>query len=151
VGAGGTTANGGANASGGSGGATADPYQSTAAAECNGTPCSTAGGAACCTIVSSSGGQRTVYATCTPAGSACALPVTTAAHCDGPEDCGQGFVCCGTLSLLGIYSELSCIPSASCTGTGKQVMCHPRNGGGQCNGGGCNTTLTLPDGYGACG
>jgi hypothetical protein len=150
VGTGGTGDTGGSFGSGGTAGS-ASAYAPGAAADCNGTPCNTANGDVCCVIVSNSSGMRTVYATCTPMGVACSIPLSARARCDGPEDCTEGSVCCGTLGAFpGVYTELGCVPGASCTGTGKQVMCHARDGS-SCSGGVCNPTLTLPDKYGTCG
>jgi hypothetical protein len=49
---------------------------------------------------------------------------TMEAHCDGPEDCGSGEVCCGTLSQSGAgYDEFIC--AAQCDATGQQrIACH---------------------------
>jgi hypothetical protein len=46
------------------------------------------------------------------------------AHCDGPEDCMNGDVCCGTLSGSGTgYDDFVC--AAQCDGSGQQrVACH---------------------------
>jgi hypothetical protein len=101
--------------------------------------------------VSNNNGTRTVYGSCGPATTACAVPFSAKAFCDGPEDCARGAVCCGTLGTVpGLYTELACVPAANCTGTGKQVMCHPARPA-SCTSNVCNPTLTLPDGYGACG
>jgi hypothetical protein len=45
-------------------------------------------------------------------------------HCDGPEDCPSGQVCCGTLAGSGAaYQDFSC--AAQCQATGNQrVACH---------------------------
>lgn len=147
---GGSSATGGAIGEGGAGGAIGN-YASAAAADCNGTPCATAGGGICCVIVSNNNGTRTVYGTCISSGGTCSIPFSTRASCDGPEDCANGSVCCGTLGTVpGNYTELACVPAASCTGTGKQIMCHPGRAS-SCTSNVCNRTLTLPDGYGACG
>jgi hypothetical protein len=159
VGDGGVANTGGGAGSGGSndtGGSTGDGgsvgnYASSAAADCNGTPCATASGSACCVIVSNNNGVKTVYGTCTAPGVTCSIPFAVKAFCDGPEDCAHGSVCCGTLgSVPGLYTELACVPEASCTGTGKQIMCHPGRGA-SCASGVCNKTPTLPESYGVCG
>lgn len=150
IGGGGAAATGGLTGDGGAGG-DVGTYSSAAAADCNGTPCATAGGGACCVIVSTSGGTRTVYGTCIPAGGTCSIPFSAKAYCDGPEDCAHGSVCCGTLgSVPGLFTDLTCVPSANCAGSGKQVMCHPGRAS-SCTSNVCNPTLTLPDSYGACG
>ena len=45
-------------------------------------------------------------------------------HCDGPEDCESGQVCCGTLAQNGAgYDDFEC--AAQCQATGQQrVACH---------------------------
>jgi hypothetical protein len=150
VGDGGSSSTGGSFGDGGAGGEVGT-YSSAAAADCNGTPCATADGSACCVIVSNNNGVRTVYGTCTPAGGTCTVPFSVKAHCDGPEDCARGAVCCGTLgSVPGLYTDLACVSAGDCTGAGKQVMCHPGHAS-TCTSNVCNPTLTLPDGYGVCG
>jgi hypothetical protein len=49
---------------------------------------------------------------------------TMETHCDGPEDCESGQVCCGTLAQNGAgYDDFVC--AAQCQGTGQQrVACH---------------------------
>jgi hypothetical protein len=150
AGSGGSNDSGGSTGDGGVGGS-AGNYALAAAADCNGTPCATAGGNACCVIVSNNGGVRTVYGTCTPPGVTCAVPFSAKAFCDGPEDCAHGSVCCGTLgNVPGLYTDLACVQEAGCAGTGKQIMCHPGRGS-SCTSGVCNKAQTLPDSYGVCG
>jgi hypothetical protein len=58
---------------------------------------------------------------------------TMEAFCDGPEDCGDGEVCCGTLSQSGSgYDTFVC--AASCQSSGNQrVACHEQDP--KCTGG----------------
>jgi len=58
---------------------------------------------------------------------------TLEVHCDGPEDCADGQVCCGTLSQSGAgYDSFQC--AASCQSTGNQrVACHEQDS--KCTGG----------------
>jgi hypothetical protein len=66
--------------------------------------------------------------TCIAADAACEceLPGCTVmeAHCDGPEDCADGEVCCGTLASNGAgYESFMC--AAQCMSSGSQrVACH---------------------------
>lgn len=48
--------------------------------------------------------------------------ITLEAHCDGPEDCDTGQVCCGTLSGSS-YSEFSCQSDCRYNGT-QRIACH---------------------------
>lgn len=58
---------------------------------------------------------------------------TMEVRCDGPEDCADGQVCCGTLSQSGTgYTDFSC--ASSCQGSGNQrVACHEQDS--KCTGG----------------
>lgn len=49
---------------------------------------------------------------------------TMATNCDGPEDCENGQICCGTLAQNQQgYSQFTC--AAQCSGTGQQrIACH---------------------------
>ena len=64
--------------------------------------------------------------TCIGSSESCECPVrgceTLEAHCDGPEDCGEGQVCCGTLSGSS-YSEFRCADSCNYQGT-QRIACH---------------------------
>ncbi len=55
------------------------------------------------------------------------------AFCDGPEDCGDGEVCCGTLSQNGAgYDGFVC--ATSCQSSGNQrIACHEQDS--KCTGG----------------
>jgi hypothetical protein len=75
--------------------------------------------------------------TCIPSGETCSCGLancdTMEAHCDGPEDCGSGEVCCGTLSQSGAgYDSFEC--ATSCQSTGNQrIACHEQDP--KCTGG----------------
>lgn len=65
--------------------------------------------------------------TCIASEAACACELADCqvmeVHCDGPEDCPSGQVCCGTLSGGAAYQDFSC--AAQCQATGNQrVACH---------------------------
>lgn len=47
---------------------------------------------------------------------------TLEAHCDGPEDCNDDRICCGTLKGSG-YTEFSCQSSCDYNGT-QRIACH---------------------------
>ncbi|MGD8862376.1 MAG: hypothetical protein PVI30_20360 [Myxococcales bacterium] len=55
----------------------------------------------------------------------CDLPDCTVmeAHCDGPEDCPDGQVCCGTLAGSTGYSRFECASSCDYDGT-QRIACH---------------------------
>ena len=75
--------------------------------------------------------------TCIPSGETCSCGLancdTMEALCDGPEDCGSGEVCCGTLSQSGAgYDRFEC--AATCQSTGNQrIACHEQDS--KCTGG----------------
>jgi hypothetical protein len=75
--------------------------------------------------------------TCIPSGETCDCGLnncqTMEAFCDGPEDCSDGEVCCGTLSQSGAgYDNFVC--AASCQSTGNQrIACHEQDP--KCTGG----------------
>jgi hypothetical protein len=75
--------------------------------------------------------------TCIPAGQDCTCSLQNCAtlevHCDGPEDCADGQVCCGTLSQNGAgYDDFVC--AASCQSSGQQrIACHEQDS--KCTGG----------------
>lgn len=48
--------------------------------------------------------------------------LATIAECDGPEDCDDGQVCCGSFDGSG-YSRISC--RSSCDGENERELCHP--------------------------
>ncbi len=91
---------------------------------------------------------------CDPGG-ACCITSTNAAcdnqcngvvvSCDGPEDCGDAEVCCGTMVGAGSYTEIKC--STTCTDTNKTVVCHTPQ---DCPPGkDCTASAVLP-GYSMC-
>jgi hypothetical protein len=50
--------------------------------------------------------------------------MTMEAHCDGPEDCASGEVCCGTLAQSGDgYEDFVCAATCAATGNQRQA-CH---------------------------
>lgn len=63
----------------------------------------------------------------------CELPDcgTTEIRCDGPEDCPEGQVCCGTFSIttdlaagaVAAYTSVECADSCSTSGT-QRIICH---------------------------
>jgi hypothetical protein len=75
--------------------------------------------------------------TCIPSGESCDCGLANCAvmeaFCDGPEDCGAGEVCCGTLSQSGAgYDTFEC--ATSCQSTGNQrIACHEQDS--KCSGG----------------
>ncbi|MCA9594005.1 MAG: hypothetical protein KC776_11860, partial [Myxococcales bacterium] len=102
-GTGGTGATGGTGGSGGKG-----------VVSCAGTDDCNLSGNFCCVYLSSTSFPQPVcqstFAPCTPG---------TDVKCDGPEDCGNGQVCCGQLvnapGLGTQYSELACRAENDCT------------------------------------
>ncbi len=140
----------------GAGGSAIEPPVQGASVACNGSTCETDQGGDCCVSVSSTSSSGTgttteqVTATCLAAGAPCGFPFT-AAHCDGPEDCANGDVCCGTAQTLVIvpfYTSFDCVPAAAC-GSGRAIACHPQ--ANTCpNGGRCLGTPTLSPDYAIC-
>ncbi|MDD9935656.1 MAG: hypothetical protein OXT09_18740 [Myxococcales bacterium] len=55
----------------------------------------------------------------------CDLPDCTVmeSHCDGPEDCPDGQVCCGTLVGGSRYERFECVSSCDFAGT-QRIACH---------------------------
>jgi len=65
-------------------------------------------------------------------------------RCDGPEDCGQGQLCCGTLNGAQTqYNEVMC--DNNC-GSNERVFCHSTS---QCATGTCQVDSLLPS-YSTC-
>lgn len=68
--------------------------------------------------------------TCIEASAECSCGLegctTLQVYCDGPEDCADGQVCCGTLSGGSSYTEFTC--AASCDSQGQQrIACHQQD------------------------
>jgi hypothetical protein len=79
---------------------------------------------------------------CTCSGTGCAS--TTTVECDGPADCPQGQVCCGTVAGNS-YSQVKC---ASSCGTGQYEICKTTDGI-DCQQGSCHQSTYLT-GYHVC-
>jgi hypothetical protein len=47
-------------------------------------------------------------------------------HCDGPEDCGTGQVCCSIESATAGFMGASCVSATSC-GAPSRVICHQQS------------------------
>ncbi len=73
-------------------------------------------------------------------------------HCDGPEDCPSGQICCGDTGFFGGgYDVVECRDNCLQTGIGgpQREVCHP--GGQACkHGGSCQPDPGLPAGYFSC-
>ncbi len=74
-------------------------------------------------------------------------------HCDGPEDCMLGSVCCAETGLVSAgYSSVSCKAEAQCQSdvvTTRRQLCHPN--GLLCPGSlSCTADGALPPGYSTC-
>ncbi|HEX5101109.1 MAG TPA: hypothetical protein VFV94_16475 [Polyangiaceae bacterium] len=116
--------------------------------DCRGTgPCRLDDGDACCIAASVNNGVvQSISENCIPPNASCEYPFTIA-RCDGPEDCRQSEVCCGTLRPFGnaqLFGEIECVPAGECTAGQKFVVC--RQGVTACPvGTTCGTFPTLPD------
>jgi len=162
IGAGGILPNGGVSATGGmltmgtggippaTGGVPIDPGPPPTGQilACRGTgPCRIDDHDACCigATTDSQGNVVSISENCIPPGASCNYPFSLA-HCDGPEDCRQTDVCCGTLKPYGnvpLFGDVSCAPAGQCTGSGKYVVC--RQGITACPvGTTCGSFPTLP-------
>lgn len=122
--------------------------------DCRGTgPCRIDDGDACCigATTDSSGNVVSISENCIPPNASCNYPFSLA-HCDGPEDCRQSDVCCGTLKPFGnvqLFGDVSCQPASQCPANGKYVVCRP--GITQCPvGTTCGTFPTLPSDITVC-
>jgi len=104
----------------------------------NPTRCNAAAGERCCILAPGIDHCIGPDEACECTGPDC---VTTVAECDGPEDCDDGQVCCGTFDGQA-YVSIRC--QASCEGSDERELCHP--GGAPCSNpsASCTRSPSLP-------
>ena len=137
--------------------------------DCNGTPCDVASGGFCCLSLfgggtggfggfggfgGTGGGGGSSDACRSPNDPPCSGFGSVPATCDGPGDCSGGQVCCGTLSQGGpgggIYTDVSCADASSCGGQDHREICDPQASDPCPNGGQCQQSQLLPQGWNVC-
>ena len=105
---------GGTSAGGSSGGTGADPAGTVGSVVCGGGSCDLIGSICC--------DYHNAAPACLATGTNCFPAVEV--FCDGPEDCGNGDVCCGTIVRQGNTSQyLSFQCQATCGARDQQVIC----------------------------
>lgn len=106
--------------------------------------CDVAAGERCCILVPGIDHCIGPDESCECTGPDC---LATVAECDGPEDCDDGQVCCGTFSGEG-YSRIKC--QASCDEDDQRELCHPNGPACSTQGAICERSPSLPLGYHRC-